>query len=598
VEAAPITLNGEAYRGGYFPLKYDPRFARQGEVQEGDVVASLFSANYVRPATAKGHTKSRMEKVRAPVDLTWGVVPAHLAQVIHDISYGEWVRQAGGVVMDERFKALSTQYLGSERAKTLVPWLKDVANAKADSASVIASDFLAQVGGFARNRVAVAALAHNLPVLLQNLTDPLVALQESVNPLQVAAAYTKVMNPKNWGSIDAFKLSTEIEYREANVRDNLRKTLKDIGPTGTGVSHKIAETHFALYELIDRFTSRVAFLSAFNEAKSKGATDAEAAKRGDDVLRRISASHDVGEKAPILRTKQGLAAYLMFYGYASKQYNSLRRRVDRTWLTFKDENATAGQKTGQVAGIAGALMAMGIVGAGGRYLAGRGPTPSSSDDIKEQALHRSEWFAMTLLLEPLNTVPFLGPVLDSIVTGQKVNSRAAPEIAFVTDTLNRAGDAIKKAEKGDAKDADKIEAGLLALLTLAGGPVAQAQKTGGYVKQLATGEPAHGRADADQRAASVVPRSRARRRPNQPQNVAHGATRHAAPQIDPRISSCPCILGLVRPISAVPAIDHTTAVQNGRRIPGRRMALTGIPIDAATNPAVMRTSRTRTSPIV
>jgi hypothetical protein len=47
VEAVPISVNGEEYAGGYFPLKYRPDLSRAGELQEGDVVKSLFAPNYV-----------------------------------------------------------------------------------------------------------------------------------------------------------------------------------------------------------------------------------------------------------------------------------------------------------------------------------------------------------------------------------------------------------------------------------------------------------------------------------------------------------------------------------------------------------------------
>jgi hypothetical protein len=63
VEATPFTVNGEEYAGGYFPLKYDrSELARQGEVQEGQLIKDLFAPNYVRPATSRGFTKERARR--------------------------------------------------------------------------------------------------------------------------------------------------------------------------------------------------------------------------------------------------------------------------------------------------------------------------------------------------------------------------------------------------------------------------------------------------------------------------------------------------------------------------------------------------------
>jgi GGDEF domain-containing protein len=98
VEATPIVVNGAEYAGGYFPLKYDSRKAVQGQVQEINTIKDLFPSNRP-PLTTKSHTKTRLDQVQAPVDLSWSVVPAHLANVIHDLAYGDWVRQVGNVMM-------------------------------------------------------------------------------------------------------------------------------------------------------------------------------------------------------------------------------------------------------------------------------------------------------------------------------------------------------------------------------------------------------------------------------------------------------------------------------------------------------------------
>jgi hypothetical protein len=318
-----------------------------------------------------------------------------------------------------------------------------------------------------------------LPTILQNVTDPFNAIQEDVPTHQIAAAYVKLMNPAAWGNFREFELSKELAYRDANLKDNLRRELNEIGPTGHGIGKAVSETYFGLYEVLDRFTTRVGFKAAFDHAKSEGLDDAAAAKRADDVVRRMWASHDVGEKARILRDKRGLGSFLMFYGFASRNFNSLRRRVDNVYLTFNSSDATAGDKVRAVGDLAGKLMALGIVGASAAYLAGRGP--QKDEDAKK-------WLAWRIALEPLNTVPFIGPMIEKAITGQKISSRAAPELAVLEDAMNRVTDTYRKAVSGQSVKEDVALAGVLSLAALAGGPVGQLNATGGYVKQLATGE--------------------------------------------------------------------------------------------------------------
>lgn len=428
VEATPITINGETYGGGYFPLRYRPDISRPGEFQEGEAIRNLFAPNYVRPSTASSARKARAEKVKAPVDLNWGVVPAHLSQVIHDISYGDWVRQAGSILLDPQFKALTAQHLGPERAQEFVPWLRDVANARADSASAAHSNFIDKLGGFARNRAAIAVMGLNLPAILPQVLDPWNAPLEGVGPHHVVSAYAQVVTSlAGLKEIPELQLSKELQYREAQLKDNLRSELAAIGPTGKRVGRKVSEVAFALYELSDRFTTRVAWKAAFDSAQTDGLPREEAAARADDVVRRTYASHDVAEKPPLLRSKKGIAAAVMFYSFANRLYNSLRRSV-------ADIGIAAAQGEGRSAAVgrlAGKLMMMGLTGAAVAYVGGRGP--KKDEDIQS-------WLAWRVALEPFNTVPFIGPMVEVLHKGGKVNVRTSPELALLQDTIQRIAD--------------------------------------------------------------------------------------------------------------------------------------------------------------
>lgn len=470
VDATPIKSNGETYRGGYFPLRYDSRYARQGAVQEADVVASLFPAGYTPPFVGSGHTKARLEKVQAPVDLSWGVVPAHMAQVIHDISYGEWVRDAGRLMMDgnDRWRQITTQYLGPEYSKEFIPWLRDVANAKADSAAGASSEFIGQVGGFTRSKLAVGVMGLNVPSLMAHLMDPLTTKLSGVPLRFIGSAYLKTMGRgvpglNNFISpADGIQLSPEMQYRDAQFTANLRKAMVEMGPNGGKLSESLNGIIFKAHEWLEHFTTTVAYRAAYEHAVSSGKTAEEAVQLADDQVRRNFPSPDIADRPRILRSKSGLAAAVMFYGYANKLYNQLSR---------------AGHQS--AAKLATSALYMGLVGAGASYLAGRGP---------DQDEDRKAWLARKVLLDPLNTIPFLGGAAEALAKGEKVDVRTVPELAFAQDTLNRMRTALKHAEENTGGEwNDKL---LAIMQTLVGGlgPVHQAKRTFGYARQLGTGE--------------------------------------------------------------------------------------------------------------
>jgi GGDEF domain-containing protein len=478
VEATPLSINGEEFRGGYFPLKYDSRFSKPGEMQEGEGIKSLFAPNYVRPTVSASHTKERADRVAAPVDLTWGTVPAHLTQVVHDIAYGDWVRQTGGVLLDKGFKSSVTKFLGPERAKEFVPWLRDVANARVDSSAGHVSDFLKNAGAFGRSRIALAAIGLNIPALGRHLFDPWTTLadSEAVLPQHITGAYLKVMNPANWNSIPEFALSKELAYREAMHKENLRSELGRMAPRQGTVARVTTEVAFKANEWMDHFTSRVTFKAAFDQATADGMSPEDAAARADDVVRRALPSGDIAEKPPLLRTKNGLAAAVMFYGYASKMHNLRARSFDAAWRSWNSEEAQPKDKAAAIATVAAKWIALGAVSTVGAYFAGRA-WKKNEDPV--------EWAGTEILLSPLDDVAIVGPAAKKAVTGHKVNIASAPGLALTEQTFQRLGDLIYKPSK--AKGEEKVWNSVEALLS-AFGPVGQVHRSVGYVRKVETGE--------------------------------------------------------------------------------------------------------------
>lgn len=480
VASTPIELNGETYRGGYFPLKYDARFAKAGEVQEGQVVKSLFQPNYVKPTVASSHTKSRVERVDQPVDLTWGTVPAHLSQVVHDISYGDWVRQAGGILLDPRFQAPVTQFLGPERAKQFVPWLRDVANNRVDSSAGYVSDFMRNAENFGRSRLALASIGLNIPALARHTFDPWTALADSegVRPQHIIGGYLKVMNPANWNAMPEFGLSKEIAYRDTMHEENLRTELAKISPKQEGAMRRIiTSVAFKGSAWMDHFTSRVIFKAAYDQGIADGLNEQDAAKRGDDVVRRSLPAGDIAEKPPILRTKQGLASAVMFYGYASKMYNLRARAFDAAWRSWNSETEQPADKAMAIATVAAKFMAVGAVSALGSYFAGRG-WKKDEDPVA--------WTGSEVALSPLDDIPLVGPMVKKALTGHKVNVAAAPTMALVGEWLEKVGD-MAQHHTGSQRESDQIWGAVQGVLS-AFGPAGQVGRTVGYLKKVDSGE--------------------------------------------------------------------------------------------------------------
>ncbi|WP_292131731.1 hypothetical protein, partial [Mesorhizobium sp.] len=82
--ATPVEIAGKTLKGGYYPLKYDPRLsslARDDAAQ--DIAASLQAGRFGKAQTRQGHLKARAQSSGRDVELDMSVLHRHVNQVIY-----------------------------------------------------------------------------------------------------------------------------------------------------------------------------------------------------------------------------------------------------------------------------------------------------------------------------------------------------------------------------------------------------------------------------------------------------------------------------------------------------------------------------------
>lgn len=483
-------------KGGYFPAKYDPRpgsVKRTGERQVAEDVADFFQGNYTRaPSVRASHAKERAAHFEDLVNLNWGVVPAHVSQVIQDISYRKYVKQTAALLLDSNFRNLMVQRLGEERAKVLRPWLQAVANLTADTVP----DHLRLIDRFwsgLKSRAAIASIGWSIPVALGDLTNPLTAVSAGlVSPKYLALAMAKQAG--SWKETRQFAREhfSELRDRSENLAQKYRRAMAEMGgPRGreNRFMRGVRDSAFVTCEIADHLTSTPVATARYLQSLAEGKTDAQAVRDANDVLRKILPPHDVADQPAILRDRRALGSLLMFYGYANKIFNLERTAAHDMWTTWRSEEAGLSDKAGAVAKFAGTVLAVSLVnGVIGEYMSGRG---------KEQNETTEEWLERKLVAALFYPIPFAGAAGDWIagkfITGKAkpLSLRQAPALSFIQDTTNKIGQAFNDWQNGDddAGAAAMSAAEFVAGVTL-GAPTRQAHKTLGYLKDLVTGETA------------------------------------------------------------------------------------------------------------
>lgn len=117
----------QTYAGWYHPLIPDQIwYADKQKVRGG----AYDDSNFGHIMTSNGYTRSRTKAIY-PVDLSFGMLPSRLAQMIHDITHREVILDAQKIMKNPRFLNAVTEHYGKEYSDLMVPFLRDMAGQQA-----------------------------------------------------------------------------------------------------------------------------------------------------------------------------------------------------------------------------------------------------------------------------------------------------------------------------------------------------------------------------------------------------------------------------------------------------------------------------------
>jgi hypothetical protein len=125
VEAVPFNLSlpdgtEVAMRGGYYPLKYDTDRSDRAEQQEAAQAAKeMMQGVFTKATTRRGHTKERLEDVKRAVRKDLNVITQHVTQVVHDLTWHEWLIDTNKLLDDDGIKEAIRAHYGPKVLKTI-----------------------------------------------------------------------------------------------------------------------------------------------------------------------------------------------------------------------------------------------------------------------------------------------------------------------------------------------------------------------------------------------------------------------------------------------------------------------------------------------
>lgn len=469
IEAQPVQTRYGTFRGGYYPVMYDPVASEQGALQLASTMGNLTEADYTRATTPKGHTKSRLQAFARPFNLDVDQLPFHVAGVIKDLTHRRWLIDANWLVNDSAIKQTLRDTLGPEYVPLFSEWTKQVINDRHYN-SMASMNILRRFVEHFRYNTLIAAMGFKASTMLAQIAGlpnsiDVIGGHERDGLRWLGAGMGRALTAPR----ETYRLITEksgemrhrFVTRDRDLRDKLRLLV--------GRDDWFARVQqLALYgiTLADMVISIPTWWGGYAKALSQGYSDSEAVSSGDRAVRLSQGAGGAKDLSSIAANRDLLARSItMFYTPFSALYSRLRD----IGFQFKSNHDVLEMASR----IFGVWITAAIVG---ELLAGRGP-----DD--DEAI--PEWALKLILIYPLLSVPVVRDGANAIIS----------DYGYQFSPLAQAGKATakalisaKNALTEDEADIEKLAVDLYrASKYWLGLPTGQIEITGGYLVSFADG---------------------------------------------------------------------------------------------------------------
>jgi hypothetical protein len=328
VQASSITNRHGTFRGGYWPVVYDPLRSTMGQDNADETAKSLLGGIGRTVATAKGHTITRT-RAAAPLLLSVeGVLFDHVEKVATRIAYGPFIRDAMRFLKHPKIRQIIVDKFGIEYYDQFKPWLqRQVREGILDTRGMAAAERFAR-----RTRASVSLVAMGLRVSTGVAqVAGLSSARAFVGSRYLARGMQRMVAGGMEGARFALERSEELQRRNEAVNRDIADFFRDAAGKSSPLD-RIRAFGFWHIGMIDRYVVAVpTWLGAYEQSLDRSESEEEAARYADKAVRMSQGSGRAKDLAAVQApTSEFVKWFTMFYSYFNVQMNAQWRAKQMT----------------------------------------------------------------------------------------------------------------------------------------------------------------------------------------------------------------------------------------------------------------------------
>lgn len=316
IEAAPVQTAFGEYRGGYYPVKYDPAASQRAEEHsDAEGAKRQLKGAYTSATTRRSFTKARAEEVVGrPLLYSLSGTYSGVNDIIHDLSWHEWLIDVNRLLRSTAIdNAIRSKY-GPEVKAQFKTWAADIAEGERGAQNAAEAAL-----GKLRQNVSVAGLGYNFTsAAMQGL-----GLTQSIVRVGAAPIARGVVQYLS-GPVDATRSVNErsefmaararTRYRELN---ELRNRVQGESSVGDAIKQHAYVAMMRFQQMVDVPT----WLGAYEKAVRGGNDEARAIALADQAVIDAQGGGQTKDLAAIERGGPALKLFTTFYSFMNTALN-------------------------------------------------------------------------------------------------------------------------------------------------------------------------------------------------------------------------------------------------------------------------------------
>jgi hypothetical protein len=333
VEAEPFTIrlsDGTVFtsNGGYYPIKADSTTSIRAAASEpAEILQQMSQGKFVAATTRRGHTKERAEKSSAVLRKDIGVIFEHISQVVHDLSWHEWLVDANRIIRDTSVDKALRATIGPEGQKQFAKTLEDIAIGQLAAQSAFERGI-----GHLRKGTSIVGMAWNLTTAALQVSG----FSQSV--VRVGAPWVaRGVGQMLGGAVRMEGVVADIHSRSEFMRHRADTFTREVNEIRASIytpkAAALQSTYFYLIAKMQMMVDVPTWLGAHAKAIASGADEAKAVALADQAVRDSQGGGGISDLAQVQRGSQFKQLFTNFYSYFNVTFNLTAERYNETDFT-------------------------------------------------------------------------------------------------------------------------------------------------------------------------------------------------------------------------------------------------------------------------